>query len=227
MSVIERSRNGAWHCTVCGAAGFPYSTGHRCEVNAGRSTRTAAFPSSTELLARAERFKPLPVYREVPPKDWQDNSRDRWGAGAPARGPLGKQWRGGNCLRSCVASLLNMDIAKVPDPSGIYNRGPGPWFDEYNQQVADKTGFRLERLPKTVCPPRNPNRLWIAAISMPDDPADHVVVARGHFVVHDPLGEFIGNLPLDRLLDGMILTPTRRVVPVFSPYRHGHAVVAA
>ena len=120
-----------------------------------------------------------------------------------------------------------MDIAKVAGTVRDHNRG-GPWFDEYNQQVADKTGFRLERLPKSVCPPRNPNQIWIAGIHMPDDHAAHVVVARGCYVVHDPLGEFAGLVPLDRCWTGCSsMREQRRVVPVFSPYRHGNAIVAA
>jgi hypothetical protein len=225
---IRRSRNGGWHCTACLCCGFPYNEGHRCEVSAGRASRAAVIPSSAELRARAERFKPLPipVYKEVPAKDWQDTSHDRWGA--PARGPqlLGRQWTNGNCLRACVASMLNADIARVPDPSSLYNRG-GPWFDAYSKQVADKTGYRLERLPLSLCPPRDPNRLWIAGISFPDHDADHVVCARGHYVVFDPLGEFYGQLPWQRVIDGMLLAPTRRVVPVFSPGRNGYTVVAA
>ena len=38
---------------------------------------------TAELLTAARRYRPIPVYKEVPPKDWQDDSRDRW---APQRG---------------------------------------------------------------------------------------------------------------------------------------------
>jgi len=37
----------------------------------------------------------------------------------------------------------------------------------------------------------------------------------------------MGLLPLDRLIDGMIVTPARRVLPVFSPHRGGVMVVPA
>jgi hypothetical protein len=62
---------------------------------------------------------------------------------------------------------------------------------------------------------------------LPDHDADHVVVARGYYTVHDPLGEFTGSLPWDRIIDGMIVQPTTRVVPVLSPHGNGRMVVAA
>jgi hypothetical protein len=222
-------------CTVCGNL-FAPSWGRDvcgvCEFS-GHMPRQAPKPAAPKkrnqidydaLFAQARKHKPIPVpvYREVPAKDWQDNSRDR--RGAPARGPLGKQWAGGCCIRAAIASLLNMHIAKVPDPSRLYNRG-GPWFDEYNQQVADEIGYRLERLPASMCPPRT-HELWIAQIREHGD-ADHVVVARDGMCVHDSAGIYQGQLPLDRLDGGFVLRPTRRVIPVFSPRRHGHTVVAA
>jgi hypothetical protein len=62
---------------------------------------------------------------------------------------------------------------------------------------------------------------------LPDEDADHVVVARGYYVVHDPLGEFVGSLPWDRIIDGMIVQPTRRAVKVLSPHGSGYGVVPA
>jgi hypothetical protein len=171
------------------------------------------------LTTQASRYEPLPVYKEVPPRDWQDDSHDRWGA--PARGPLGKQWAGGCCIRAAVASLLNVHISQVPDPAGLYN----PWFDTYNQQVADKTGHRLERLPRSLCPPKT-HELWIAHIREDGD-ADHAVVARDGFVVHDSAGTYQGQLPLNRLDGGFVLRPTTRVVPILSPLGSGRVVVAA
>jgi hypothetical protein len=113
-----------------------------------------------------------------------------------------------------------------PDrPATIERRA---WFDDYSKQVSDKTGYRLERLPLSCCPPRNPSQLWIAGISFPDHDADHVVVARGHYVVFDPLGEFVGQLPWDRVIDGMLLAPIKRIVPNLSPaWGSAPTVVAA
>jgi hypothetical protein len=37
--------------------------------------------------------------------------------------------------------------------------------------------------------------------------------SRGAHIVHCPLGEFMGSLPRDGLLDGMLVVPTKRIVP--------------
>jgi len=132
---------------------------------------------------------------------------------------------GGNCLRACIASIVGAPIDHVPDPTVEYSETLVDWFSRYDARLRKESGYRLERFPVSVCPPRNPNQLWIAGISMSDHDADHVVVARGCYVIHDPLGEFIGSLPWNRVIDGMIVRPTRRVVPVWSPHRGGHAVV--
>jgi hypothetical protein len=112
----------------------------------------------------------------------------------------------------------------VPDPSVEFNEGLDGWLERYDKRLQTATGYRLEVLPAHACPPRNPNQLWIACIHMPDDPADHVVVARDHYVVHDPLGEFMGLVPMRRLVDGMVVASTRRAVPVF---RGRHAIAPA
>jgi hypothetical protein len=146
---VERCQNGPAHCTACDCRWFPYAGG-ACEVCARntRVPRRAAKPASRftrdqldALTAQARHHKPIPVYKEVPAKEWQDNSRDRWGA--PARGPLGKQWAGGNCLRGAVASLLNAPIEKIPDPSLRFNTG-GEWFSGYNEELQQRlaTGSR-------------------------------------------------------------------------------------
>lgn len=112
-----------------------------------------------------------------------------------------------------------------PTPPTNYADGMEGWLDRYSKRIERETGYRLEHFPASLCPPRD-NRLWIACIRM-EGPADHVVVARRHYVVHDPSDLFTGLLPLDRLIDGMVVVPARRVVPVFSPVAKGHAVVAA
>jgi hypothetical protein len=144
---VERCSNGSAHCTACGSRWFPYDA--YCDQCAARRSGTTAVSRAQRdqletLTAQARKYEPIPVYKEVPAKDWQDNSRDRWGA--PARGPLGKQWTGGNCLRGAVASLLNAPIEKIPDPSLRFNTG-GEWFSGYNEELQQRTGHRLERLP--------------------------------------------------------------------------------
>jgi hypothetical protein len=177
-----------------------------------------------ELLENARRLRPIPVSPSSN-ETWEDSSRDRWGA--PSRNPLlARTWGGGNCLRGCIASLLGCDIERVPHPDLDYHEQPRGYLERYSKRLAKETGYRLDRFPRHACPPRNPNQLWIAGIRM-DGPADHVVVARGHYVVHDPTDLFSGLLPLDRIIDGMLVVPTKRVVPVVGRWGKGYAVVSA
>jgi hypothetical protein len=210
----------AWGRQVCSSCEF----GARVPRRAAKPAARVTWPDA-ELLARARRHKPIPAYKEVPPKDWQDTAQaDPWGARPRGHQVLNRTWAGGNCLKACIASVLNAPIERVPDPSVEYNEGPGGWFERYDKRLQAETGFRLDRRPKSVCPPKNPCQLWVAAISMPDDDADHVVVARGYYTVFDPLGEFIGSLPWDRIIDGMIVQPTRHTVKVLSPLGSRYAV---
>src|SRR5512132_3186055 len=78
--------------------------------------------------------------------------------------------------------------------------------------------------PADRLPAEESNQLWIATVREDGD-ADHCVVSRDYFVVHDPTGIYQGSLPMDRLVDGLLVVPTRRVVPVFS--LHGRGYVAA
>jgi hypothetical protein len=232
---VERCSNGSAHCTACDCRWFPYGSGV-CEVCSGaRRVPHVARPASRftrdqldALTAQVRAFEPIPVYEEVPAKDWQDTAQaDAWGARPRGHQVLSRTWAGGNCLKACIASLLDAPIKRIPDPTVEYNEGLPGWFERYDKRLQAEISHRLERLPRSLCPPKNRGQLWIAAISMPDHDADHVVVARGYYAVHDPLGEFIGSLPWDRIIDGMIVTPTRRVVPVLSPLGSGYISVAA
>jgi hypothetical protein len=170
-----------------------------------------------ELHTRANRCRPiiLPDVAATMPSTWVDTAHsDPWGA--PPRGPqlLARQWSHGNCLKAAIASIVGAPIERIPDPTSEFHTLEG-WIERYDKRLR-KVGYRLEQFSRSCCPPRNPNQLWIACLRM-DGPADHVVVARGHCVVHDPLGEFQGFLPWNRLVDGMIVVPTRRVVPSWSP----------
>jgi hypothetical protein len=183
----------------------------------------AVVEKAAEALAQVRSRYPAPSTIQ-----WQDAAQaDPWGAPLHGHQVLNRKWVGGNCVRACIASILNAPIGKVPDPTVEYNEGVRGWFERYDARLQKRTGYRLERLPKSCCPPRNTNQLWIAGIHMPDDPDDHVVVARNFYVVHDPLGELVGNLPWDRIIDGMLVVPARRVVPVFSPHVSGRTIVAA
>jgi hypothetical protein len=115
--------------------------------------------------------------------------------------------------------------AAFADPKSSYTTAGPDWRDHYNKRL-EKLGVRLDFLPASLCPPRNPNQLWIAGIRM-EGPYDHVVVARGHYVVHDPSKYFRGQLPYDQIIDGMLVVPARRIVPVLSPMGNGYKVVPA
>jgi hypothetical protein len=114
-------------------------------------------------------------------------------------------------LKACIASLLNADIKQVPDPSRLFNDDE-PWMERYNRQLAEKIGYRLDPLPKSMCP-RPDGQIWIAHISE-DGPDDHALVARGALVLHDPAGNYRGRLPLEQVLGGFLLVPTGRPIPV-------------
>jgi len=179
-----------------------------------------------ELRARAKHFKPIPVAPSPGKWQWKDSLHsDPWGAPPSGNQLLSKAWTGGQCLQACIGSVLNADVRKVPDPEISYDAGDD-WHDHYNARLAKATGHRLDFLPPTVCPPKGANRLWIAGFEE-DDGGGHAVICRGHFIVHDPAGLHRGNVRMDRLVDGMLVVPTRRVVPVFSPHGRGYAVVPA
>jgi hypothetical protein len=179
-----------------------------------------------ELQMRAKRFKPIPLPSPGNWK-WKDSLRsDPWGAPPSGNQLLRTAWSNGQCLQACIGSLLNADVRKVPDPQISYDAGDD-WHDHYNARLEKATGSRIDFLPASTCPPKNANQLWIAGFEE-DDGGGHAVIARGHFIVHDPAGLHHGNVPMDRLVDGMIVRLARRVVPVFSMHgRHGHAVISA
>jgi hypothetical protein len=191
-------------------------------------------PSSAEGRRIAKKARAIVAAREQkalleaknqppsPARRWRDLNET-----GPWRRPAGNQllarrWTGGNCLRAAVASILGADIAAVPEP--VFD-GRG-WLARFDEQLREQTGYRLEPWPASVCPPRDPNQVWIATIRE-DGPADHCVVARGHFVIHDSLGEYTGRVPMDRLRDGLLVVPARCAVPNLSPLGSGRLVVAA
>jgi hypothetical protein len=222
----RRHANGAMNCVECANPFFP---GTReglcfgCKKNP-RSQQLAARNDDLEAaLAQARKYEPIPVWRES--TEWVDSSSVHpWGA-PPKRSPLLKTWTRGNCLKACISSLLAADVSEVPDPTSEFHELDG-WLERYNDRLREATGCRLERLPRSLCPPRKPTQLWIATISE-DGPADHAVVARGAFVVHDPAGGYTGNVPMDRLVHGLLVVATQRIVPVLSPHGSGRMVVAA
>lgn len=191
-----------------------------------RSATTSTRPDLdelAELTARARgRFKLIRADRRLK-WDWQDSLHsDPWGA--PPRGNqlLKKAWSNGHCLQACVASLLNADVSKVPDPQISYDAGPD-WHAHYNARLEKATGHRLDFLPASTCPPTNNNRLWIAGFA--EDEGGHAVLARGYFIIHDPAGIHRGNVPMNRLVDGMLVVPAKRIVPRLSLHGRGYVAV--
>jgi hypothetical protein len=120
-----------------------------------------------------------------------------------------------------LGSILGLPIEQVPDPTLVEYAREGDWLPRYNERLAN-LGYRLEELPRSLCPPRN-RQLWIAGLR--DTPDNHVVVARGAFVIHDPAGELKGSLPTDRLIAGFTLARTHQVIPNLSLHGSGMAVV--
>ena len=207
----------------------------------GRTKRVTSIARSVRLEGHADadlekmhryvrQLTPIPVPSSDAPSTWVDTAHSHpWGA--PPRGPqvLPRTWMNGNCFRLGVASILGRSPEAVPDPETF--GWTKDWLDRYSAQLAKQTGYRLEKLPASCCPPRN-NRVWIATIREDGD-ADHTVVCRNNYVVHDPSadrdpsGGYHGPLPMDRLVDGLLVVAASRVVPVFSPHRGGYQVVPA
>jgi hypothetical protein len=190
--------------------------------------RTWGGAELVELLARGANLKPIPLEPSSGNGRWKDSlNSDSWGA--PPRGHqlLRRAWSNGQCLQACIASLLGADVTKVPNPEASYDAARDDWHDHYNTQLEQATGHRLDFIPASLCPPKNPNQLWVAGVREPDEEAGHAVVARGAYVVHDPAGIYRGSLPLNLVVDGMIVTPTKRLAPILSPRGSGYTVVSA
>jgi hypothetical protein len=179
-----------------------------------------------DLRARAARCAPIVLSFDQPAStQWVDTSHSDRRAAPPGNRLLPRTYTNGNCLRLCAASILGTEVEKVPDPWTL-GWVPG-WLDQYSQQLAKQTGYRLEQLPASCCPPRDPNQLWIATLHEAAS-SDHCVVARGHFVVHDPAGGYHGPLPMGRIVDGLLIVPAPRDGrPVVSLHRGVRADVPA
>jgi hypothetical protein len=141
-----------------------------------------------------------------------------WGA----RLEPGVRWVGGNCLKASVAHLISAtDIAAVPDNDDLVDHPM--WLSAYNERLG-RIGYRLEEISADRgLASRKP---WVAVID--DAGAAHAVVcSRGNLVRFDPADSLRGLLPAHLVRYGLTLTPTRRVVPIWSPHRGGVMVVLA
>jgi len=134
-------------------------------------------------LAQARECKPVDPSVNSPGgrNGWHDTTRDLWGRRQGSHDRA--LWAGGNCLKSCLATMLQAPIACVPDPT-LHFRNPESWWEDYSLELAQKLNVRLEEIAAGSCPPLR-RGLWIAVVSG-NGGANHAIVAREHFVYHDP-----------------------------------------
>lgn len=116
-----------------------------------------------------------------------DGTRDAWGR------RLGSSdmacYVDGNCLRLSLATALQVDVNKVPDPTSDFRHDD--WFDRYNARLKPALAIRLEELPPGACPPIGRTN-WIAVFRRETN--DHAVLARGPLVLHDPQSRRLNGL---------------------------------
>jgi hypothetical protein len=142
----------------------------------------------------------------------RDSSLGTWGR--PRGNRQGATWIDTNCLRACIATLMQWPIEKVPDPTPLFKSHREGWRDAYNGELKKSCGARLEEIPAGGCQPVGRLKS-IAAITATAD-ADHAVCANGDgLIYHDPNGHELNGLPVprDRLLFGL------RIVPANAPKR--------
>lgn len=170
---------------------------HREErhVRATRARAPLDWAEVDELVARARAHKRIPrrsgsafVVRGEPKRV----DVDSWGRSSGG----GVRWTGTNCLRACLANLLGATkLERVPDPTPLFRSSGENWLRDYSDELTEQTGHRIVEEPAVVClDNRNAGRHWIAAIYEPDQAANHAIVARGAFVLHDPAGIY-GAIP--------------------------------
>jgi hypothetical protein len=168
-----------------------------------------------EILAHAKKLKPIaPELNSsaLTSSAGRDSSLvGTWGR--PKGNRHGATWVDANCLRACVATLLQIHISKVPDPTPLFRSHGDGWREEYGKRLRAALGVRLEEIPAGGCPPIGRVR-WIACLAAGE--VNHAVLANGDgLVYHDPNGHELNGLPVprDRLLFGL------RVVPAHAPKR--------
>jgi hypothetical protein len=113
-----------------------------------------------------------------------------------------------NCLRACIATLLQRDIATVPDPTELFRSHGDGWREEYDKRLQAALRIRLEEIPAGGCPPIGRVK-WIAGLRAGE--VNHAVLANGDgLIYHDPNGHELNGLPVprDRLLFGLRIVPT-------------------
>jgi hypothetical protein len=88
-----------------------------CPARRATSPRGLDWGDLDELQSHAERMRPLdPSLNTVGMNKPRDSSLDNWGR---RTGSLAT-WIDVNCLRGCVATMLQRGIDKVPDPTPLF-----------------------------------------------------------------------------------------------------------
>lgn len=142
----------------------------------------------------------------------RDSSLGVWGRPKGTRSG-GAMWVDTNCLRAWVATLLQRDISKVPDPTPLFTSHGEGWREAYDVRLKAALGVRLEEIPAGGCPPVDRVK-WIAGLRAGE--VNDAVLANGDgLIYHDPNGHELNGLPVprDRLLFGL------RIVSAYAPLR--------
>jgi len=114
----------------------------------------------------------------------------------------------GNCLRLSIASAIQADPRRIPDPTPDYRYKD--WFDRYNERLKPALGIRLEEIPPGSCPPRGHTN-WIAVLRREFN--DHAVLCRGAFIIGDPQGSQLNG----RGVRDQEIAYGLRILPVNAP----------
>ena len=144
-----------------------------------------------ELLEHARRLRPInpglngsSTSTDSP----RDASLDKWGR--RQGGSNTATWVDGNCLRLSLATAMQVDVSKVPDPTPDF--ALDDWFDVYNSRLAKPPlCIRLEEIAPGSCPPIG-RPTWIAVLHR--EASDHAIVCRAGLVIHDPQDKQLNGL---------------------------------
>jgi hypothetical protein len=176
-----------------------------CDAPRGQSQRSRLdWGDLAELQAHAERLRPIDPLVNVTSTSsagWRDASVvDSWGRRQGGQA----LWTDGNCLKACIATLLQWKIESVPDPTEDFVHED--WLERFDKRLATTCGVRLEKIPRGGCPPAD-RRPWIAVVDAGS--VNHAVLVRNGLIYHDPNGHELNGLPVpsDRLLFGLRLEP--------------------
>jgi len=101
----------------------------------------------------------------------------------------------GNCWTACIASLLECELAELPDEATFWKPGMTPaesWIPYQKAMLA----FLWREHGLTLVEVRSTNVLFHAGVDMPysilsgpsprDQQINHAVISRGNEIVHDP-----------------------------------------